>query len=148
MILIKTGLQRLIKLFTNFSMFLIDSNIIISYFRAEEARHKDAMNFLDSLSEFAISEYVLSEIATIILFKSGMSVVKDVLDFFQNNREISILRLDEEEMGETLALFLKQKRKISYVDISLIVLAKSRGLQLATLDTELSKTAKELFSKK
>lgn len=129
-------------------MFLIDSNIIISYFRKAEAKHKEAVKFLDSLAEFAISEYVLSEVATIILFKAGKEVVKKVLDFFQNNREVSILRLDEEEIGETMALFIKQRKKVSYVDISLMVLAKNRGLQLATLDAELSKTAKELFRKK
>ncbi len=129
-------------------MYLLDSNIIIAYFRTAELDHKAAHDFIQKLDTFSICDYTLLEVTTIMLLKETKSDVEKVLEFLQKNKDVAVLRLSQMEMGEVLELFLKQKRKASFTDVSLMVLAKNRNLQLVTLDVELSKTAKELFPKK
>ncbi len=129
-------------------MYLLDSNIIIAYFRTSELDHKAAHDFIQKLDTFSICDYTLLEVTTIMLLKESKSDVEKVLEFLQKNKDVAILRLSQIEMGEVLELFLKQKRKASFTDVSLMVLAKNRNLQLVTFDVELSKSSHELFPKK
>ena len=129
-------------------MYLLDSNIIIAYFRTSELDHKSSHDFIQKLDTFSICDYTLLEVTTIMLLKESKSDVEKVLEFLQKNKDVAILRLSQIEMGEVLELFLKQKRKASFTDVSLMVLAKNRNLQLVTFDVELSKSSHELFPKK
>lgn len=129
-------------------MYLLDSNIIIAYFRTSELDHKAANDFIQKLDTFSICDYTLLEVATIMLLKESKSDVEKVMQFLQQNKDVAILRLSQMEMGEVLESFMKQNRKASFADVSLMILAKNRNLQLVTFDAELSKSAHELFPKK
>ncbi len=128
--------------------YLLDSNLIIAYFRTSELDHAASKDFIRKLDTFCICDYTLLEVMTVMLLKENKKDVERVLNFLRTNKDVTVLRLTQAEIGEALSLFIKQSKKASFTDISLMVLAKNRGLQLATFDTELSKTAKELFRKK
>lgn len=129
-------------------MYLVDTNIIVSFFRENEDRYEDARKFLNTLETFVITDFILSEVATILIQKTDKGTMKKAMEFLQDNKNVFLIRSTKEELGETIELFLKQKRKISFVDISLMVLAKNHNLHLATFDSDLSKAAHELFPKK
>lgn len=128
-------------------MYLVDSNLIIAYFRPTEDKHHSACKFIDALESFAINDYILLEVCTVLQLREGHDAAAQAVDFLQKTKGLSFLRLNEEELEMTLDLFLKQKEKISFIDASLLILSKERDLTLATLDQDLAKSAKKRFPK-
>ena len=126
-------------------MNLIDSNLIIAYFRPKEDKHEAACKFIDSLESFAIHDYVLLEVSTVLQLREGHDTAKQAIDFLQNTDGLKFLRLSQEELEMTLDLFLKQQEKISFIDASLLILSRERELTLATLDQDLIKCGKKRF---
>lgn len=122
-------------------MYLIDSCTIVSCFRRSEPGHAESRKLLESLPCFYITEHILAEVATILKFKEDFEHAKEAFSLLLENENIHILKLTSCELDDTVQLFLKHKR-ISFVDASLIVLAKSRGLALISQDNALSKAFK------
>lgn len=128
-------------------MHILDSNIIIAYFRTGESHHEDVEAFMKNIPGFAITDYIVAEVVTILQQKEGLSLAKSAINLLLNNKIVEILRLKDDEFYETMDFFLEQKQKISFVDASLIVIAKNRGLELVTLDKALSKIANQFTTK-
>ena len=103
--------RRIDELVYLFVMYLLDSNIIIAYFRTAELDHKAAHDFIQKLDTFSICDYTLWKLQQLVLLKETKSDVEKVLEFLQKNKDVAVLRLSQMEMGEVLELFLKQKEK-------------------------------------
>ncbi len=114
--------------------FLIDSSVFVAYFRKEDRFHEQALKWIESQKNLAITDYVLLEASTVLQIKEGHLEATKALHSMVFNKEIEILKLTVDELAQTIALFSEQKEKISFVDASLLVLAKDRGLTLATFD--------------
>lgn len=126
-------------------MFVLDSNVIIAFFREQEERHQEAVDFMSGLEHFAITDHVLSEVATVLMHKEGIAVAREVLEFLVQTEGIELYQLNDTELDETLWRFAHQKKpRCSFVDMSLIVFAKERGFRLATFDKHLSQSAREM----
>ena len=128
--------------------YLLDSNLIIAYFRPSEDKYDTACQFIDPLESFAIHDYVLAEVATVLQLREGHEVAKRAIDFLQSTEGLRFLRLSQDELEMTLDLFLRQEDKISFVDASLLILGRERDLVLATLDQDLVKCGKKRFPRK
>ena len=124
-------------------MHILDSNIIIALFRREEKDHETASRFFSTLKEFAISDHVLFEIGTILKKKEGQETTKKAIEFLVFNKNSRLLRLSAKEIEMSTQFFLSEN-KISFVDASLLVMAKERNLSLATFDKEMSKAGARL----
>lgn len=125
-------------------MYLVDSNLIIAFFRSSEDNHEKARFFISALEQFVVTDYILLEVATVLSLKEGVKVARKAIELLKYTKEIFLFRLTDEELEKTTQFFMRQKHKISFVDASLIVLAENRGLELATFDKTLSKAASEL----
>lgn len=123
---------------------LVDTSVLISYFRAEERDHKNAQTFLEGLKHFLVTDYILMEFMTILQLREGRTPMKNAMEWITNNKEVDILRLTQEELGQTIELMQSCSKKISFADCSSLVLAKSRDLKVATLDKEMIKAGEEL----
>lgn len=128
-------------------MHLLDSNVIIAKFRENEEKHASAKQFIEKLEGFVITDYILSEVATVLQLRDGKEKALQTIDFLLSTKGILHTRLTQEELEMTLDLFMKQEGKISFVDASLLILARSRDLTLATFDQDLAKSAKKRFPK-
>lgn len=122
-------------------MHLLDSSVIIAFFRKRELDHKKARDILSSLDGFAVSDYVISEVATVLRIKEGVQIAGNAIGLLKWNTNVEVARLSEEEFEETIHSFLNEKKTISFTDASLIILAKKRGLKLVTFDEDLRKIA-------
>jgi predicted nucleic acid-binding protein len=121
---------------------LIDSNILIAFFRREDIHHKKAIELLSKLDGFYISEHVLFEIGTVLLLKEGATISKQFIDFLNNSENIQIINLFFDEFSQIVNSFPYQKTKLSMVDLSLLIIAKNRDLDLQSFDKELMNTYK------
>lgn len=126
----------------NNSQYLIDSNILIAYFRKEELDFLKANQILESLGSFHISEHCLFEIGTVLLLKENRLVSQKALKFILNNQSVKIINLNDEEFNKLINQFPHPSKKLSMTDMSLLVLAKSRQLELVSFDEELMKVWK------
>ncbi len=124
-------------------MYLLDSNIIISFFRSSEETHGLVKEFMNTLDAFAVHDYVLLEIATVLQLKEGKKIANKAVGLLTMTKNVLLLRLTDEELEETVHFFAKQSKKLSFADASLIVLAHNRGFKLATMDKNLIKAAKK-----
>ena len=122
-------------------MYLLDSNVLIALFRKDETNHQDVSTFFKEVTSFAITDHVLSEVATILKIKEGVKIAKKAMELLIKNKDVLLLQLNPAEIEGSSKLFLKSP-KISFVDASLIVLAKDRDFELVTLDKAMVKAAK------
>ncbi len=121
------------------SMNLLDSSVIISLFRKEETNHRKACEIFANLQGFIISDYVLSEVATVLRLREGLRIATKAVTLLKWNTDVEIIRLTDGELEMTTHLFLREKTQLSFVDASLLILAKKRKLRLVSFDIDLQK---------
>ena len=122
-------------------MYLVDSCTIVSAFRPAESAFEESRQLIFSLPRFCVTDHVLAEVGTILKFRVNTRVSKQALDLLCHNEAVSLLRLSAEELENTIDFFISQKR-LSFVDASLVVMARERGLALITQDKALLKAFK------
>lgn len=123
---------------------IVDSSVLVAFFRENDSNHEKAVEFMERTHSFTITDYILLEISTVLQQKVGLESTKRAVEFLVNNRDVELLSINNQELGDTLALFFEQKFKLSFVDCSILVLAKSRGLIVSTLDDGMIKAGKWL----
>lgn len=116
-------------------MYLVDASTLVAAFRLSEKSHEESLALLSTLrlSGFSITEHVLSEVATVLKFKEGKDIAKRATELLMLNDSIELLKLTTRELERTISFFLDQK-KLSFVDASLVVMARERGYALVTQD--------------
>ncbi len=117
---------------------IIDSSVFIAYFNEGDSQHKKALTIFKTLNaeDILISEYVLLEVLTVIQNKVSKKFAFKLKDFILEYFSESILRSDI-FFDETLSLFGSQYGKLSFVDVSLIVLSKK--YEIITFDKNLKR---------
>lgn len=120
-------------------MLLIDSSIIISFFRKNEILHKEAINIIQNSNKILIIDYVLSEVLTVLKMREWFEIANLCLDFLENNNDIEILNIPKEYFDKSKEVFKKYNNKLSFVDILLTVVKNEKNINLATFDKDLVK---------
>lgn len=122
-------------------MILLDTSVIISFFNEEDVLHAKAV---EKFTEFekegrnlAVSSYILNEAATVMLRKGGLERAKRTLDFLMDYERLEIFHVDEQGFFETVAAFRAQDDGLSFVDCSIVWMAKAHGFEIATFDKNL-----------
>lgn len=130
---------------------IIDSSVIIAYFYEQDSQHDKARMILDDLFEkeqkICFTDFVFSEIITVINLRAGYEKAKMVSDKLLNNKDVNLLCTDFDVFRKTMKRFESKITKLSFVDISLIEVAHEQDKKLITFDRELQKEyAKTLIS--
>ncbi len=123
---------------------LVDSCVLIAYFRTEEADHQIALDFINGLGKFFVNDYVISEVMTVLQLKENRETMKTAVEVLSKNKQVQILRLTWEEFAQTVEFMQKSSTEISFVDCSLLILARSRELLVGTFDKGLIATGKDV----
>lgn len=122
-------------------MIIVDSSFLIAFFNPSDTQHQNAIQDMkrydNNKEEFLITEHVLSEIATVLLYKNGLEAATIFLDFAQEKCKLQIW--DKGDRLATLEYFKDQKYELSYIDASIIYLAKFLGLSVACYDHNILK---------
>lgn len=124
-------------------MNLIDTNIFISAFAEEDQRHKEALKILKGAGKIVLLDYVLNEIATVLLFKYGRDHMRRIIEYIINSDNIELVQLNLDELVESMGNFMNQEKGLSFIDMALLTLSRTRKLKLITFDKELAQFAKE-----
>jgi predicted nucleic acid-binding protein len=117
-------------------MVLLDTDFIFSFFDQNQSTHDQAVEIVKTLSpdaRFIMSNLVKQELATVISYKvdhSSMKQVMKLLEYFEAD-EIFISKHETDLIWEK---FLQTKKKVSFIDVSNVFLAKKLSAKIASFD--------------
>ncbi len=125
-------------------MIVLDSNMWIGLFHQSDTLHAKAMAlFEEHKPPYCIPEYVLIEVATILAQKAGMEVARTFVEMVFDNRDCIVLVTDEPFCRSVANAFVREEKAgLSFVDMSLVVLAKKYAT--ITFDSQLAGRLKKL----
>lgn len=123
-------------------MIFLDSSAIIAYKNADDINHKKAAALFQKLNagEFGIgviSEFVFSEVTTVLALRKNMEAAKEVGDVLLEAREIEIMKASE-VFERSWEIFSNQENTgLSFVDASNLACMEKRGIRkIATFDKD------------
>lgn len=123
-------------------MIFIDSSAIIAYKNTDDINHKKAANIFQKLNEGEygigiISEFVFSEVTTVLALRKSMKAAKEVGNVLLEAREIEIMKASE-VFERTWDIFTNQENtELSFVDASNLACMEKRGIRkIATFDKD------------
>ncbi len=126
-------------------MTIFDSNIWIALFHTSDNQHPKARRLAEAYSgktKIALTEYVMTEVCSILLFLAGRAVVGKFITEVIRNQDIEILYSSPEFFNKTLKLFQELRYdKLSFTDVSLLFW--SRFHEVTTFDIALARAIKK-----
>lgn len=127
-------------------MVIFDSNIWIALFHTSDNQHLKAIDLVEAYTgkiKVGVSEYVMTEVCSMLLFNAGWSVVSRFIKEVIQNPEVEILYSSPNLFSKTLKLFQQPENiQLSFIDTSLLYLA--RFYEVITFDKALAKAIKKL----
>ena len=125
-------------------MILADSSFLVAFFDETDNQHKRAVEDMKRIEEknldIMVSEHVLGETATVLLYHASLEAAKAFLDYAQENFEID--PVDGEHRLATIKVFVNQDRQLSYIDASVVFLATFLHLPVICYDETILKAIK------
>ena len=126
-------------------MIFLDSSAIIAYKNADDINHKKASDIFQKLNAGnygigVISEFVFSEVTTVLALRKSMDAAKEVGNILLEAREIEIMRASE-VFERSWEIFSNQENTgLSFVDASNLACMEIRKIRkIATFDKDFAK---------
>ena len=126
-------------------MIFLDSSAIIAYKNADDINHKKAADIFQKLNAGdygvgVISEFVFSEVTTVLALRRSMDAAKEVGNILLEARELEIMRASE-VFERSWEIFSNQENTgLSFVDASNLACMGLRGIKkIATFDKDFVK---------
>ncbi len=126
-----------------------DSSFIIAYALEEDENHEKAVKLVQENNYFSdylccISNYIISEVITVVGQKTGISVVKYTYEILKDNfkvlNEYEIFMFNEEFMS----IYLQNNAELSFVDSSVVKMVDYFNIDyLISYDKYLNKIVRE-----
>lgn len=123
-------------------MKLLDSSVIVAFFREDELDHDIAAQMFRGNENFVVTDYVLAEVATVLKLREGFEAAKIALEYLVSIDGIQIYETKAELFWSAMSFFQKNKNKLSFTDTLLLLLSRENRIPLVTFDKELAKLAK------
>ncbi|MFH1191887.1 MAG: type II toxin-antitoxin system VapC family toxin [bacterium] len=126
------------------NMIILDSNIWIAFFNTNDTQHKKAEKVLENADgKIIITEYIILEVSSVLLFKVNKNVANKFIEIILNNKDVEILLSDEFFFKGTLDCFQNEKTgKLSFIDASLLYLSEIH--RVFTFDKKLKKEIRKM----
>ena len=127
-------------------MILFDSNVWIALFNGEDTLHSKAEGYfakvIEKNEDILITDYIILEVSSVLQRRLGHEESKNFLEYVLSTKGIMQINVDEITFLQIVDLFKKGNHKLSFVDISIVLLKKSMNLGVFTFDDGLSKALK------
>ncbi len=123
-------------------MKILDSSVIVAFFRENELDHIRAVDLIQSSEDFVIPDHVLAEVATVLKIREGFEVANEALKYLLSTDGIKINEMQPELFWSAMDFFGKSKNNLSFTDTLLLLFSRENRIPLVTFDKELAKMAK------
>jgi predicted nucleic acid-binding protein len=123
---------------------LIDSSVWVALFLDFDTQHEKAERALEKISgTIYLPQCVIAEVATVLAYKHSKQLADNFISYVSDNRDITIITDDVH--GE-MQFYRTIPYRLSFVDISLILLSGKLHATLVTFDAQLARIAKKSAS--
>ena len=128
--------EKSMQLSTGSNIFVIDSCVFVAFYYEGDSSHAKALKIIERLdSEVRIVHpYIIQETATVLAYKLGVDLAIDFLDDVTNSPRIFIPFVD---VYDDVSNFKRASKKMSFSDVTLVMLAKREHAQLVTFDKQM-----------
>jgi predicted nucleic acid-binding protein len=123
-------------------VIVLDSSAIVAYHNARDVHHPAAAELMaevvaGSWGRALLLEYVLLEVATVLLARRGLDVAARAVTGLLESREIEFIPCSA-LFSDVLETFLHQERAaLSFTDAAIVVVARQMRAAVATFDADL-----------
>lgn len=128
-------------------MIVLDSSFLIAYHNTRDAHHEAAASLMTRFfdSEWGhglLLEYVVLEVATVLMVRRGPRVASEVVDVVLGARELEFVPCSELFLDAVDTFRRQTDTRLSFVDATIVNVARARtGGLVATFDRELAGVA-------
>lgn len=120
-------------------MIILDSSFLIAFFKEDDSQHgqavQDMKKYDENKEQMLITEHIMGETATVLLYYNGLDAAIEFLDFARD--KCIIRNWNNEDFDSTLRHFKEQKHELSYIDASIVYLARLLRLPVACYDKDI-----------
>lgn len=119
-------------------IYILDSNIFIWAFYEDDSLHELSIDILDKVKDYKIivPYCVVQEVSSILSYRFWKEKANDFLRFLLETENIEMVNND---VLDEVDFYLSFKDKISFTDLSLILISKKYLAELLTFDKQLLK---------
>ncbi|HXF97697.1 MAG TPA: PIN domain-containing protein [Gaiellaceae bacterium] len=120
-------------------MIVLDSSFLVAHHNARDAHHRAAAETMERVvagqwGRALLLEYVLAEVATVLLVRRGLDTASRVVVTLLESREVDFVPCSD-FFTESLETFTRQQAGVlSFVDAAIVVVARSSPAAVATFD--------------
>lgn len=121
---------------------VLDSSFLVAYHNRRDVHHPAAAAAMETLAtgtwgRALLLEYVLVEVATVLLARRGLRTASTVVESLLESREVEFVPCSD-IFGESLQIFRTQSSgRLSFTDAAVVAVARSRAAGLvAAFDTD------------
>lgn len=126
-------------------MYILDSSVWIALFLDFDTQHEKACEVIEFLNGKIFVPYcVISEVSTVLSYKSSKKQADLFLDYLDNNRDIIKLNNDYDT---DIEIYKNVEMKVSFADVSIVSIAINQNLSLVTFDNQMKSLYKNLVNK-
>lgn len=122
-------------------MIVVDSSVWVALFNVKDKHHqrakKELSGAISSDERIVVSDFVVLEVTTVLLKRVGRATSARFLDFVFKDRHASLAFTGNGIFYSVVKAFPRIGGELSFVDMSLILLAKGLRARLMTYDKEL-----------
>lgn len=119
-------------------IYILDSNVFIWFFYEDDSLHDLALKILEELkhSKIIVPYCVIQEVCSIFSIRFWKKIADNFLYFLLETDNFELINND---VHDEISHFLEFKDKISFTDLSLIMISKKYSAELITFDKQLLK---------
>jgi len=127
-------------------MIYLDTSFLISWLIKDDLHHKKALDIVGEIQEDVfVTLDVLKEFLTVVTYKSSSEAALALFDIIYSGKFVQIVQETSEGFEETIETHRSLRyHKFSYVDCSLIAVARTMQCKVLTFDKELGKAVESL----
>lgn len=122
---------------------IVDTSFLYAYYNSDDTHHNEAMNKLKEFNgTLIISDYILGEMLTLFLYKKSLAAAHLFIETVYDNEAFEVIHFSPLDFQSILETFKSQKRQLSFIDASVVYLAKTMNLDVLTFDQNILKEIK------
>jgi len=120
---------------------ILDTSILVSFYDLDDSNHQAAIELFKKheQSRLFLSEYIIVETITVLLYKKGLDSAKKFLEIIKETESFRIITISENDFYSILDIFKNQKHQLSFIDASLVYFSKVLNMNVLTFDKNLLK---------
>ncbi|MDD5770525.1 MAG: PIN domain-containing protein [Candidatus Gracilibacteria bacterium] len=124
------------------NIYVLDSNVFIGAFFEGDSLHELSLDIFKEIqgNKIILPYCIVQEVCSIFAYRFGKQKADNFIKFILNTENIELINND---VLDEVNFYVKFKDKISFTDLSLLLISEKYGATLVTFDKQLLK----LYSK-